>query len=369
MNSIQIGKIIAASRKEKGITQEELANHLGVSKPAVSKWESGQSYPDILLLPELASYFNITVDRLLGYEPQMAKEDVRKLYHRLADDFAREPFEKVYEECEGYIKKYFSCWYLQNQMALLLVNHCSLAGDTELIMKILERALELFIRVEKSSDDVALAKLALQMEAFCYLTLQRPVEAIDILEKLNEQLMTTESLLVRAYQMKGDLKKAIEHLQGYTVVNLMAIIDAASDYFQMYADQPERMQEYYRLYLQLCEVFEVEQLYPAALIKIYFAAAMVYISQGNKEACMDSLEQYAGLVNRLDKDSFKLPGSRIFDALEGYYSSVDIETTAPRSAKVIWKDIIDGVLHNPAFEPLEQEERFKKIKAELGRQI
>lgn len=41
MNTIQIGKIISAHRREKGITQEELAKHLGVSKPAVSKWESG----------------------------------------------------------------------------------------------------------------------------------------------------------------------------------------------------------------------------------------------------------------------------------------------------------------------------------------
>ncbi len=53
MGTIQIGTIISTNRKEKGITQEELANHLGVSKPAVSKWESGQSYPDILLLPVL----------------------------------------------------------------------------------------------------------------------------------------------------------------------------------------------------------------------------------------------------------------------------------------------------------------------------
>ncbi len=112
MNSIQVGKIIATSRKEKGLTQEDLAKHLGVSKPAVSKWESGQSYPDIILLPELASFFNITIDQLIGYEAQMSEEDVRKLYRRLSEAFAKEPFDNVYSECEEYIKKYFSCWNL-----------------------------------------------------------------------------------------------------------------------------------------------------------------------------------------------------------------------------------------------------------------
>lgn len=52
-------------RKEKGITQDELANYIGVSKASVSKWETGQSYPDIAFLPQLAAYFNISVDELI----------------------------------------------------------------------------------------------------------------------------------------------------------------------------------------------------------------------------------------------------------------------------------------------------------------
>ena len=74
LKELSIGKIIYAKRKELGLTQEELAEYLGISKPAVSKWESGQSYPDITLLPVIASYFNISVDCLLGYEPQLDQE-------------------------------------------------------------------------------------------------------------------------------------------------------------------------------------------------------------------------------------------------------------------------------------------------------
>ena len=54
--------------------QDELATFLGVTKASVSKCENGQSMPDILLLPELATYFDVSVDELLGYEPQLSKE-------------------------------------------------------------------------------------------------------------------------------------------------------------------------------------------------------------------------------------------------------------------------------------------------------
>ena len=69
MSSLRIAENIMHLRKKKGITQDELASFLGVTKASVSKWENGQSMPDIMLLPEIATYFDITVDALLGYEP------------------------------------------------------------------------------------------------------------------------------------------------------------------------------------------------------------------------------------------------------------------------------------------------------------
>ena len=61
-----VGKRIALLRKEKGITQEGLAEMLGVSGQAVSKWENDQTCPDISLLPQLAKILGVTVDELLS---------------------------------------------------------------------------------------------------------------------------------------------------------------------------------------------------------------------------------------------------------------------------------------------------------------
>ncbi|MBQ7099797.1 MAG: helix-turn-helix domain-containing protein [Oscillospiraceae bacterium] len=61
-------EIIVKYRRELGLTQEGLAQRLGVTNQAVSKWESGQSCPDIALLPQLADLFGITLDELFGRE-------------------------------------------------------------------------------------------------------------------------------------------------------------------------------------------------------------------------------------------------------------------------------------------------------------
>lgn len=68
VGSLNIGKNIAALRKEKNMTQEDLAGALGVSAQAVSKWENENSCPDISLLTRIADLFGVTVDELLRNE-------------------------------------------------------------------------------------------------------------------------------------------------------------------------------------------------------------------------------------------------------------------------------------------------------------
>ena len=102
MNTLRIAENIAFLRKQKGITQDELAAFLGVTKASVSKWETGNTMPDIQILPLLASYFDVSVDELLGYEASLSREQIKCLYHRLAEDFAEKPFEEVMKELKSH---------------------------------------------------------------------------------------------------------------------------------------------------------------------------------------------------------------------------------------------------------------------------
>lgn len=77
MNQEKIGKFIAKKRKEKSITQEELANNLGISKNAVSKWERGICLMDLSLLKPLSENLNVSINELLAGE-EIPKEELIK---------------------------------------------------------------------------------------------------------------------------------------------------------------------------------------------------------------------------------------------------------------------------------------------------
>ena len=131
MNNLNISRNIAELRKSKGLTQEELAAFIGVTKASVSKWENGQSLPDIMLLPQLATYFDVTVDSLLGYNPQLSKEQIQALYKKLSKEFSEEPFEEVFARSEAYVKKYYSCYRFLSQICVLWMNHFMMADGAE----------------------------------------------------------------------------------------------------------------------------------------------------------------------------------------------------------------------------------------------
>lgn len=67
--NIKLADNLQLLRKQKGITQEELAEVFGVTSQSVSKWELGINCPDIMMLPKLADYYRVSIDELLGYKP------------------------------------------------------------------------------------------------------------------------------------------------------------------------------------------------------------------------------------------------------------------------------------------------------------
>ena len=84
--SIKLNEQITFLRKSRGITQDELAKEFGISNQAVSKWESGQSCPDIQLLPQLAEYFAVSIDELMGYKPADTSQDILLLLRNMIQE-------------------------------------------------------------------------------------------------------------------------------------------------------------------------------------------------------------------------------------------------------------------------------------------
>jgi len=364
MKDINIARVIINKRREKGLTQDDLASYIGVSKASVSKWETGQSFPDITFLPQLAAFFNISVDELMGYEPQMSKEDIRKLYLSLSSDFTVKPFDEVLEHCRKIAKKYYSCFPLLFQIGALLVNNSMESGDMDKTFAVIAEAKELFIRVKKESEDAELCQLALNMEAFCALTLGNAEEVIELLEGTSNKIISTETLLAPAYQMLGKQKQAKSVLQVGIYQHMVSLFGELTDYLPLCTDAPEQFEETYRRALAVAETFDLKNLHPTMLVKFHIIAAQGYTMLGNTDRALEILEKYVEIVTG-DIYPLKLKGDTYFNLLDEWIDAYDLGAALPRDEKIVRQSMVDSIVNNPAFTSLTDEHRFQRIAEKL----
>lgn len=118
LQSLKIGANIAALRKEKCLTQEQLAAMIGVSAPAVSKWETGNSYPDITLLCPLARALGTHVDALLQFEETLSDQEVTSQINAVIQTAMRGNCPEAEAQLEKLLHRYPNCTALQFNAAL-----------------------------------------------------------------------------------------------------------------------------------------------------------------------------------------------------------------------------------------------------------
>lgn len=117
---MDIGSVIKKYRKEAGYTQEEMANRLGVTTPAVNKWENGNSKPDIELLSPIARLLHISLDTLLSFHEKLTDLEIEVLIQKMDKMFSEEGYKKTYQWAVNTIKKYPNCNMLIWQITVML---------------------------------------------------------------------------------------------------------------------------------------------------------------------------------------------------------------------------------------------------------
>ena len=120
MKQMDIGVVIKKYRKEAGMTQEEMANRLGVTTPAVNKWENSNSKPDIELLAPIARLLDISLDTLLSFHENLSDTEIEEIIRKMDRMFSEEGYEKTYEWALRLIKEYPNCNMLIWQAAVML---------------------------------------------------------------------------------------------------------------------------------------------------------------------------------------------------------------------------------------------------------
>jgi transcriptional regulator with XRE-family HTH domain len=360
LKEINIAKTLTDKRRAKKITQDELAEYIGVSKASVSKWETGQSYPDITFLPQLAAFFNISIDELMNYKPQLSKEEIRKLYHNLAADFAGKPFDEVMEKCREIIKKYYTCFPLLLQIATLFVNHHMLAKEQEQRAEILRETIRLCERIQSDSGDVWVAKEAALLKAACLLTLGEPQAVLDLLGETIRSDMPERSLISQAYQMLGNIDKAKEVGQIDMLLNLMSFFNSGISYAVLCTDEFERAEEAFSRLLEVAKIYHIEKLNPNIMVLLYALGAQVFLAGGNKEKAIELLSRYVDLCVS-GFFPFTMHGDAHFDRVDAWFEERVLGNASPRSESVIKQSMMCDILLNPMFMVLSESPEYKRV--------
>ncbi|MBQ6806306.1 MAG: helix-turn-helix transcriptional regulator [Lachnospiraceae bacterium] len=364
MQSIHFADNISSLRKKKKITQEELAEFVGVTKASVSKRETGQSLPDVVLLPQLAAYFDVTIDELLGYEPWLSKEQIQKIYHELATEFATEEFENVMDKSRKLVKKYYSCYEFLSQIVCLWLNHYMLPGGTRSI-DILEEAEILCDHILTNCKDIRLCSDMVALKASVQLQMGKTAEVIEALEEMCDPSRLENQnvgILINAYLKAGEVERANRYTQISMYNYLISLTGYATQHIAIHQDNLALCEETFRRIQKVAEAYELEKINFNVMALLYYEMAIIYSRYEKKTEAIELLKKFIYLTDAfLQGEEVPMHGDDYFDALEEWFDKLALGQNAPRNKKIIY-DSMMSVFDTHSFYVLEEEAEYQKLK-------
>lgn len=361
---MNIGPIIMEKRKEKKVTQQELANFIGVSKASVSKWETSQTYPDITLLPLLAAYFDITIDSLLTYEPQLDNHEIQRIYARLKESLETKSPEDVLATIRSFVRRYYSCYPFVLQMGMFLLNHADLLPGEEKIKTYTKEAQDLFIHVRTQAKDPDLITQALKYEAYTALNLQEFDQVLSILGDQVPVLFPIESLIAAAQQQKGESKQAVLTLQSAIYQYTTVFLSFLTNYLQLVIDDPDKFSETVSRGKSFAKLFNFKEMHPVALMNFQLSATFGYAQMEDETAALEMLQEF---VEVLQGTTFPvvLHGDDYFDQIDEWLEYLEIGNQLPRDSMKVKEGLLEMVINNPTFAQFEDQEQVQEIFTKL----
>jgi len=364
MRQLKFQENFARLRKRFALTQGDVAAYAGVTSAAVSKWEQGLSYPDLSLLPKLAALFDVTIDELLGYEPQLSHAKITEMYRDFSERFGRERFETVRVEIEDMLKEYYSCYPFLVRISQLYLNYYFHAEHPQ---NVLNRVIELCERTVANSGDFRLNQEARVIHATALLIMGRPQELLDEIGYEVPIQFGMEKLIAKAYAMLGNLPKAQETLQINAFQHLCEMISSEIEFLALASDDPNLFDERVRRIENVIGIYHMERLHPYLKIMFYYQSASGYMRQQRQEAALQMLE---GFYETCKNVSFplKIGGDGYFSAVDQWiHQHIYSGPYAPRHAQAIKNDLLNMLEKEPRWIPLHESPRFKTIVRNLQR--
>lgn len=360
---LNISSVIIEKRKEKGVTQQELADFIGVSKASVSKWETRQNYPDITTLPLLAAYFDISIDKLLNYDIQLSTKEIQNIYISLQKSFETKSSEEILDTIKSLVKQYYSCYPFVFQMGMFIVNHFDLLPGKDREDKLnryMRDARKLFVHVRNNSNDPKLVEKTSVFEAYVSLALQDTKKVFEVLGKTTPVYYSVESLIAMAFQQEGNKNAAQEIMQSAILQNGSISLNLFTNYLPLTFDDPKRFKESYQKGLTVIDNYELEETSPLVTLNFKVIGIYGFLQIGDEDMLLDSLENYLELIKNIDVE-ISLQSNAYFNKVDKWIEDLDLGNQLPRAPLQTKDDFITLICDNPDLSSYRDDERFKSI--------
>ena len=280
---------LRALRQKKNVTQEALANHLGITPQSVGKWERGEGFPDITLLPSIALYFGVTVDELLNVDKARIDEKI--------EAYRKKSFEYKHN---GETEKNLELWeeayreFPNDCRVLCGLMYAISRGPVYPIPRDMgERKIALGLRILEESNDQTLRENAIQVLAFTYSELGDRENALKYADMAASPYITSAALRETVLDGEEGVKCCQENIArsvqsaAFSAVGMTSKIDMT----------PEEEIAAYRFAVDLYSLLYSDGnvgFYAVDLSWFHHCIARCYAELGDADSCIAELELAAG---------------------------------------------------------------------------
>lgn len=354
-----IHSVIQERRKALGLTQEQVAEYLGVTTPAVNKWEKGSTCPDIALLPPLARLLKTDLNTLFGFYEEITKQELILLCKEINEVVLKEGFAEGFSLAQEKIREYPNSDTLLHNVALQLQGMLMTAGlEEEQKKEYLKSLDEWYERLTQSSEAVirngACYMLASRfIQEGCY---DRAQEYLDRLPNRND-IPEKKPLQATIYLEQNQAEEAaglLEQMLLTTVTDVQMVlyrlidVNVALEDYDAAAYVTERV-------TKLAELFDLNQ-YSTAVAPFMLAVANKDVKQ-----TVTSLRK---ILDSMAHD-WKVQESPLYRWIAGNMVSNNIGSSLER----LLKPMVQELKESPTYEYLRASEEFPALIAELEEKI
>lgn len=218
---MQLGEVIKKYRKNKNMTQEEMARRLGVTAPAVNKWENGNSFPDITLLAPIARLLDVSLDTLLSFREELTTEEIAQIVCEADRKLKEETYDEAFRWAKKKLEEYPNCEQLIWQIAVIFDAQRIIKGipDTEAYDAYLH---SLYVRVLKSQDETIRSQAANSLFAF-HMRKKQYDKAEEVLAYLSKQNPERKRKQAELYGETGRIEEAYKTYEELLFMNCQII--------------------------------------------------------------------------------------------------------------------------------------------------